>query len=402
MIVVGLALAGTAHARPYPSLTGISAAADSAYTTGTNPAGMTRLDTRELRVGVLGFFTDNTWEGQLGAMGPTVRSTDSSTTIVPSGNFVKPLKNDWYFGFTILGAGFSEDFDDNSPARYLMDEYTLVYVSAFPSIARKVTDKLSLAGSLALTYTNYEQIKAVPNVDPGFGDGRLEIEADDLSVGFSVSSLYDVNDKTRFGLVYRSEVDPDLTGNANFSGLGPTTEMILDAAGLLGAPVNIKSRQPQAINAGVYHEFTDGGALTFDVVWSDFSNFKLSEIYVNGDQLVDSSVNYDDIFAFSVGYSRPISERLMIGFGALYADDMVDDDERTILLRLDSLWAAGIGIEWQWKPTRSVVANLNYLQLGDAPVSVGPVGSLGSITGEYTDRGTIFLEVAVNFGASHN
>ena len=92
----------------------------------------------------------------------------------------------------------------------------------------------------------------------------------------------------------------------------------------------------------------------------------------------------------------------MIGFGALYVDDMVDDDERTILLRLDSMWGAGIGIEWQWKPTRTLNANLNYLQLGDAPVSVGPIGSLGDITGKYTDRGTIYLEVAVNFGASPN
>jgi len=62
-----------------------------------------------------------------------------------------------------------------------------VYLSAYPSLARKVNDKLSLGASQALTYTSYEQIKAEPNVDPGLGDGRLQIEADGTTVGFVLS-----------------------------------------------------------------------------------------------------------------------------------------------------------------------------------------------------------------------
>ena len=52
-------------------------------------------------------------------------------------------------------------------------------------------------------------------------------------------------------------------------------------------------------------------------------------------------VEYDDIWAFSVGYNRPLTDRTRIGFGFMYAGDMVDDDERTMTLRLDSLWSAG-------------------------------------------------------------
>ena len=257
---------------------------------------------------------------------------------------------------------------------------------------------MSLAASLAITYTSYEQIKAVPNIDPGFGDGNLQIEADGGTVGFSLSSLYEFSEKTRFGLVYRSELDAELEGDANFSDLGPTTESILDAAGLLNATVNINSSTPQAINAGIYHEFSDGGALVFDVLWADFSEFKLSEIFVNGDQLIETSVEYDDIYAYSVGYNRPVSKRLSIGFGAMYIDDMIDDDQRTITLRLDSMWIAGVGVEWQWKPSRVVSANLNYIQLVDAPVTSPPIPGIGSVTGRFSDRGTIFLELGMSFG----
>ena len=193
-------------------------------------------------------------------------------------------------------------------------------------------------------------------------------------------------------------MDAELDGDANFSDLGPTTESILDAAGLLNATVNIDSRTPQAVTAGLYHEFADGGAVVFDAVWADFSEFKLSEIFVNGDQLIETSVNYDDIYAFSVGYNRPVSDRLRIGFGAMYVDDMVADDQRTLTLRLDFMWAAGVGVEWQWTPTRVVSATLNYIQLGDAPVTSTSIPVIGSVTGRYSDRGVIFLDVGMSFG----
>jgi len=398
IILSVLALTGPADAGPLPAMSGITASAEDASVSGNNPAAMTRFDARNSRVDLLVFSSDNTWEGQVGN-GPTFVSNDSSTTIIPSGNLVLPLKNDWYFGFTILGMGSSDDYADGWPGRYLIEEYDLVYLSAYPSIARKVTDKLSLAASLALTYTKYEQIKAVPNIDPGFGDGTLKIDADGTTVGFSLSSLYEFNDRTRVGLVYRSELDAELEGDADFSDLGPTTEALLDAAGLLGATVDINSRTPQAITAGLSHEFEDTGALVFDLVWADFSEFKLSEIYVNGNQLINNEVEYDDIYAFSAGYHRPVSDRVRIGFGAMYVDDMVDDDQRTLTLRLDSMWAAGIGVEWQWTPTRVLNATLNYIQIDDAPVTSPAIPGIGSVTGRFTDRGTIYLDVGMSFGS---
>lgn len=397
-VIIGLLLAQMADARPYPAQSGMSAAADSAAVAGMNPAGMTRFDERNTRVEILGFFSDNTWEGQLGDTGTTFRSEDSSTTIVPSGNFITPLRNDWYFGFTVLGMAFSDEYASNWPGRYFILDYELINFSAFPSIARRIDEHWSVAFSLALTYSSYEQTKAVPNVDPGFGDGTLKVDNDDLTGGFALSTLYEYSDKTRFGLVYRSEIDSDLDGSAEFSGLGPTTEMALEAAGLLGASVNITSRQPQGITGGMYHEFADQGAVTFDVAWIDFSEFILSEIFVNGDQIVENSVNYDDIWAFSTSYSRPIADRWMIGIGALYADDMVSDEQRTLTLRLDDMWAIGVGVEWQWTPTRAINATVNYLQLGDAPVSSPSVGNLGAVTGSYSDRATIWLQVGMNFG----
>ncbi len=401
-IGLSLAISGASLAAgPHPALTGMSAAADDASVAGKNPAGMTRFDKRVMRGEVLAFFSDNTWEGQIGDS-VTFRSVDEDSTIIPSGNMVMPFKDKYWFGFTILGSGFSDDYGDAWPGRYFITEYDLVYISAFPSIATKINDKWSIAGSLAITYTSYEQDKAVVNLPPGTEDGNLNIDTDGTEIGFALSALYEHSEKTRFGFSYRSELDPDLDGNADFSNLSPATEAILDAAGLLGANVDVSSRQPQSFLAGLYHEFQNDHNVTFDVLWSDFSEFKLSEIYVSGNQVTESDVDYDDIFAFSAGYNRPINDRTWIGFGVMYADDMVDDDERTMTLRLDSLWSAGIGVTWQWTDRRMLTANLNYLKIDDAPVNSPSLGPIGSVTGRYTDRETIWLQVGLSLGTDRS
>ena len=393
-------VANVAYAGPYPSMTGISTAADDANVAGNNPAAMTILDSRQYRAGVFTFISDSTFEGQVGDNGPTFKSQSDSVTVIPSFSFVQPFKDDWRFGFTVLGMGFSEDYGEDWAARYLVQDYTLVYVTAFPSIAKKVTDKLSLAGSLMLTYTKLEQTKAVLNLPLGSDDGEMFLDADDTTVGFSASMLYEFSDQTRFGAVYRSELDPELDGSLDFSGLTPTTEDLLATSGVLDAQVTVSSRSPQSANIGIYHEFGNTSVITMDAVWVDFSEFTLTELYLDGDRLTQTNPTYEDVFAFSIGYHMPLSEGLRIGFGAFYASEMIKDEHRTMLLRLDDIWSVGVGLEWQWKDTRAVNVSLNYMQLGDAPTTSPDIPDYGSISGEYTDRGIIFLEAALSWGSS--
>ena len=45
-----------------------------------------------------------------------------------------------------------------------MEEYDLLFISAYPSIAYKMTEKWSVAASLAGTYTSYDQKSSVANL----------------------------------------------------------------------------------------------------------------------------------------------------------------------------------------------------------------------------------------------
>lgn len=400
IVAISLVQANLAVARPYAGLSGLGAAADSAATAGTNPAGIMRFDSTSQRVELLAFFSESTWEGQLGETEIGYKSDDFTEIVVPSGYFIKPLSDKWGFSFTILGAGFSDDLGD-WPGRYFIETYDSVTISAFPSIAHRINDKLSVAGSLQLSYALYEQERSVANFldGPGQPDGSSTIDTDGFDVGFGLSMLYEINDRTRWGINYLSELDPSLDGDIDFSGLGPNTEAALDRAGLLGADVEVKSRSPQSLLFGLYHEFENNHAATLDVVWADFSRFQLSEFYFDGETLAETDPEYQDIWAASASYSWPLNSRWMMSVSGMYASSGVEDDERTMILRLDELWSVGVEAEWQWKENRNVLMGISYLTLGDAPVNSVEIPLIGSASGEFTSRDIIMLRLGLTFNA---
>ncbi len=74
---------------------------------------------------------------------------------------------------------------------------------------------------------------------------------------------------------------------------------------------------------------------------------------------------------------------------------MVGDGPPGILIGPSS--AVSARMSWQWMPTRAVSATLNYIQMGDAPMTCPPIPGVGSVTGQFSERGTIFLEVGMSF-----
>ena len=399
IVLSWVATPATTQARPHAVASGLAAAADSALTAGSNPAGMTRFDAPSYQAEIFGFFSDSRWKEALSNSGQQ-RSTDSSSeTVIPFAAMVRPINDKFVFGFTILGAGFSDDLGD-WPGKYFMESYDALNISAFPSLAYRVNEKLSIAGSLSLTYASFEQERVVSNLlDPGTSEGSARLETDGLDVGFGLSMLYEVNERTRWGLAYHSEMDPTLDGEVSYSGLGPNTTAVLDKGGFVGAKIDVESRTPESLLVGLYHEFNNGHAITVDLAWSHFSRFKLSELYFDGEGLANNEAAYEDIVALSAGYSWALSNRWSMSVAALYVDDMVENKQRTMTLRLDSLWSVGAAAEWQWTEKRAIQIGLSYISLGDAPVTTPEIPGLGSLSGEYTSRELVFLRVGMSVGA---
>ncbi len=390
---------GVAHARPYPLGTGMAASADSAQTASSNPAGISRFPRRAVDADVLWLTSESEWESEFSGTGTRSNSNNSSDTVVPRFAIIQPINDRFSTSFTFLGTGFSDDLGD-WPGRYFIESYDSVFISAFPSLAYRVDDRWSVAASAAVTYSSFEQRRAVRNIfDPGFGDGRSKLEADSVEVGFGLSMLYQSSERTRWGLTYRSEINPSRDADNELSGLGPNTEMAMQRLGLLDADLTIGSTSPESMLAGVYHEFADSAAVTADVAWINFSDFRLSEFYFNGQSFARSNPRYNDIYALSTSYSWPVSRGWMLGVGGLVTNQMIDDDERTMTLRLDALWSLGLAAEWRWTDSRSVKVSVSYVGMDDAPVSTPSIPGFGSLEGKFTSRDTLLFQVGMSWNS---
>ena len=106
-----------------------------------------------------------------------------------------------------------------------------------------------------------------------------------------------------------------------------------------------------------------------------------------------------DIYALSASYSWPVARRWMLGVGGLVTNQMIDDDQRTMTLRLDAMWSLGLAAEWQWTDSRRVNMSVSYFGMDDAPVTTAELPIVGSLQGEFTSRDTVLLQIGMSWGS---
>jgi long-chain fatty acid transport protein len=385
-------LTTTAHASTGPAQSALTAPANSAVTAASNPAGLARLKQSEWVVQLLAFSTDSTFVTTADSYSGVTKEDSSGSLVIPSLFYARPISERMGFGFSItIPGGLGEDLDDDGPQRYLLDEWSLGYVSFAPAIGYRLNERWSLGAGLNINYSVLQYESAVFNFDPTIGDGKMEIEASDLTLGFQLGLLYELTDRTRIGVGYRSENDPKLSDTPDFSNLGPLRQQLLDQVGILNQKITLDSQFPQIITAGLYHQFANDVELTVDVAWIDFSEYGFSDVRLGSQSLTTTPTEYEDIWAVSAGVSWPVKDRWQLKFGAVYASSGVEDENRTFTLRLDEIWGVGVGAEYQWRDDRMLGANLNYYEIGDGPTETN-VPLLGKLAGEFSKREAIGID----------
>jgi long-chain fatty acid transport protein len=360
LIIPGISTAGGLYINEFgtPSMgvagAGANAVAVDASTSFHNAAGMTRLDGKQL-MGAGGlFFVDVQFDPDSDTPIPGSHGGDAGG-LAPllAGFYVHSLSDRWKLGanlITITGAVL--DYDDDWAGRYLNTEVTLLTLTFFPSIAYRVNKWLSLGGGPQVMYADLE-IKA--KVPPPNGNGEVKIDGDDLAYGFGLGALFEVSERTRFGVVYQSEIEPEFSGDVEISppGLSAGTDTTITLA--------------QFIKVSGYHELNDRWALLGTVGWEDWSAFKDINISTGqGSQVLER--NWKDTYKFAAGvHFRPV-EKWLLQFGASYDTSPVDSDDRTPDMPIDRQIRLATGAQYKWSDRLSTGAQFVYADYGKAKI----------------------------------
>jgi long-chain fatty acid transport protein len=318
---------------------------------------------------------------------------DPSFFVIPALYMSKPIGERFRVGFSLnVPSGVGTDYGDDWAGRYMAQNSSLVFINFGPAAAYRVNDWLSFGGGLSIIYTSWESESAINNAGSQ-PDGKAKLEADGIGVGVNLGVLFELSPKTRFGVAYRSETDPELEGKPELENLGTVRRTALMNAGVLGQEINADTKTPQILQVGVYHDLTDDFALMADVLWIDFSEFGLEQVSV-GDNSTSIASDYEDMWAVSLGAKYRVSEKWSAGAGAFYLSEGVDDENRTLGLPLDRMIGFGVGVERVFSKKRSLIVNLNVVDTGDKPIDQShPLG--GRIVGEYDNH--YFMSMDIGF-----
>ncbi len=169
---------------------GYGARAQDASTVLTNPAGMTRLDgTQVLAAGQL--LWGNVKFSVGSGTSPALGSGDGGYTVGQNGWFPGggafasySVSPDLKLGFALTGNfGMPLNYDDDWVGRYYVQEATMLGLSFMPTVAYKVSDKVSVGAGLNAMYGIYKNQVAINNVNPALRRRPAQDAGRDLGMG---------------------------------------------------------------------------------------------------------------------------------------------------------------------------------------------------------------------------
>jgi len=359
---------------------GANAVASDASTSFHNPAGMTRIKSKELMV-------------TAGLLNSIVKFDPDSDTPVPGGDggdaggpgpviggfYVHSLSDRWKLGANLVTiSGAVLDYDDDWTGRYQNTEVTLLTMTFSPTIAYRVNDWLSLGGGPQVMYADLEMKAKAPLPGPGGREGEVTIDGNDVAFGFGLGALFEVNERTRFGLVYQSEIEPEFDGDVELSppGLTAATDTTLTFA--------------RFIRLSGYHELNDQWALLGTVGWEDWSAFKDVNISTDSGS-ADIRRNWDDTWKFAAGvHYRPV-EKWLLQLGMSYDTSPVDKEDRTADMPIDRQIRYATGVQYKWSDRLSTGAQFVYADYGKAKIDSD------LLKGDYKQNDIFFFALNANW-----
>ena len=163
--------------------------------------------------------------------------------------------------------------------------------------------------------------------------------------------------RTRFGVIYQSEIEPDLDGDIKITPIG--------------ASANIDTRIPfvQAVRASAYHDLTDRVTLLASAGWEDWSSLKNQFVSIGGVGSGRINRGWNDTWYVASGVRYTLNDRWMVQTGLRYDSSPVNENHRTADLPSDQQFRFGFGFQHQWRDNINVGANLTYANYGENAIN---------------------------------
>lgn len=368
-----------------------------ADTSWSNPAAMTYLDEDQLLLGLqvivptVEFDVESAETAGLMPGIPVAGDDGGNAGVaagIPSIFYVKPLSDDWRFGFSVAGLmGGGYDYGEDFVGRYSVERVELQGLGFTPTVGYRVNDKLSLGAGVSVIYTLMEQDIALRQ--PGPTDGKVKFEGlSDWGLQGILSLTYEISDRVLLGVVYRSEMDVELEGDIKLSNVRLPLPTKGDA--------NIDWTNPQWLDLGLRFELPNSTKLFLNLGWQEWSSFSDNVISVGNDGRVGTlDRNWDDTWYAGIAVKHSFNEKSALTLGFSYDSSPVEDEYRTLDMALDELYKVSASYSWKGGKFDYAVGATLYL-FGNTPIDQTSQGV--RVVGDYDSNAMLFVGGTLRYG----
>ncbi len=261
-----------------------------------------------------------------------------------------------------LPYGLTTDWDSNWEGRYEAIYTSLKTYFMMPSVAYKLTDKLSLSAGVQIVYADAKMKKAATPLIPTI---IMKLTGDDWSFGWQVSLTYKPWKHTTFGAIYRSQVDLDLDGDVTYKGVPSVASALFkDGNGRVSLTL------PDTLQVGVATTVIPRWTLSFDLLWSGWSAYdKLHynfQYYPGTGQpgTKDQPKNWRDELSLRLGAEYQVNSNWQLRLAYVYDPSPINDKTRGPELPTDDRQLFNVGVGYHKGHFRAD-ASYTYLIMKD-------------------------------------
>ncbi|WP_174874518.1 OmpP1/FadL family transporter [Vogesella oryzae] len=327
-----------------------------------------------------------TGDGGAGTTAATSGKITDDLIAVPHFYLSHQLNDKVYVGLGVYVPYASDtEYQRNSVLRYNLNATSLTTIDINPTVAFKLNEQHSVAvGVIAQyakahlrQYANFGFALAGNNpAGNGQADGFADVDGDDWGFGYNLAWMWDISDKTRVGINYRSQIEHTLSGTAKWS-KPAAGYSALNAAGFKdseGASVDITT--PESLSLHGMHKLNDKVDLFADVTWTKHSRFSTAQLKYENSKTNQGNTTYlnpdwKDTYKIAIGGSYQWSNPLQLRFGIAYDKSPVPDDNHRLATMPDNdrYWYS-FGAKYDINKNNSVDVAYSYIQIKDAKANV--------------------------------
>lgn len=347
---------GTQSVNAQSTANAAAAEAADASTIFYNPAGLTKLDSSQISVNANIVLPSIHYEADSATdfTGLPVQGSKNGkitkTTVAPHIYGAYKVNDNLTVGLGVyVPFGSATEYEKDSVLRHNINKLGLTSIAVEPVAAWKFNERHSFGAGIIAQHTSaelrkyadwgiMEKARALKETPPNptkaaqiKADGHADVKGSDWGFGYQLAWMWDINDRARVGVNYRSKVSHTLKGDAEWAADDTAAKAMWSTAlAANGYTANEKARvkivTPESLSVHGMYKVSDKANLFGDVTWTRHSRFNKAElVFENTKKIVNGNSdrttitpNWRNTYKVGLGGSYQISEPLQLRAGIAF------------------------------------------------------------------------------------